>query len=186
MKSNKALFLVFLLLVIVAAVYRAIPGRPMGFAPHLAMALFAGAVIKDKKWAFAFPIFSLFLSDLLYQVLYLNGLSTIRGFYEGQLTNYLLIAVITGIGMLMRKITIINVILYSVLVCISFFLLSNFFVWINGAGLERPKNFAGLMQCYADAVPFLRYSFESTIIFSALLFGAWRLIRSKSPSPAIA
>ena len=70
MKRNHAILTSFLLLVVAAALYRIVPGRPYGFAPQISMALFGGAVLKDKKWAFALPLVSLFLSDLLYQVLY--------------------------------------------------------------------------------------------------------------------
>jgi hypothetical protein len=52
---------------------------PMGFAPQIAMALFAGSISKDKRFAFLFPVLSLFISDLLYQFLYSQGLSTIKG-----------------------------------------------------------------------------------------------------------
>src|SRR5688572_2894695 len=97
-RSNSSLVLTLLMLIVVAAFYRVIPDRPMGFAPHLAMALFAGAVIKDKKWAFAFPIFSMFVSDVIYHFLYTRGLTALSGFYPGQIANYLLFAGITIIG----------------------------------------------------------------------------------------
>jgi hypothetical protein len=67
------------------------------------MALFGGSVIKDKRWAFALPIFSMFLSDLLYQALYNAGMTTIPGFYAGQFTNYVLFAGITVLGFMIRK-----------------------------------------------------------------------------------
>ena len=67
MKSSKNLIIAFIVLIIVASLYRVFP-RPVNFAPHIAMALFGGAVISDKKWAFALPIFSMFLSDLLYHI----------------------------------------------------------------------------------------------------------------------
>ena len=54
---KKSIIWALILLIVVAAVYRVIPGRPWGFAPQWAMALFAGAMIKDKKWAFALPLF---------------------------------------------------------------------------------------------------------------------------------
>ncbi len=57
------------------------------------------------------------------------GLSSMPGFYEGQITNYILFAAMTAIGFLMKRINVINVIAYSLLVCVAFFLLSNFFVW---------------------------------------------------------
>ncbi|MBA4166379.1 MAG: hypothetical protein H0X41_02325 [Chitinophagaceae bacterium] len=177
MKSNKNLTLILLLLIVVAAFYRIIPNRPMGFAPHLAMALFAGAVIRDKKWAFAFPIFSMFISDLIYQLLYLKGLTALSGFYEGQITNYLLFAGLVIVGFFMKKINLVNVALFSLTECVLFFLVSNFFVWINGAGFGRPKTPAGFVQCYVDAVPFFGNSVLATLVFSGILFGAYQLFR---------
>ena len=102
--KSKNILITLALMIIVAALYRVIPDRPMGFAPHWAMALFAGAVIRDKKLAFAFPIFSMFISDVIYHLLFINGLTSISGFYEGQFTNYLLFAGMTIIGFLMNKI----------------------------------------------------------------------------------
>ncbi len=90
MKINKSIVITLILLIVVAALYRVIPDRRMGFAPHIAMALFGGSVVKDKRWAFALPIFSMFLSDLLYQGLFNAGISSTPGFYDGQFTNYVL------------------------------------------------------------------------------------------------
>ncbi|MEY3436021.1 MAG: hypothetical protein RL335_477, partial [Bacteroidota bacterium] len=80
MKLNRQLVINFTLLVLVASLYRVLP-RPYGFAPQIAMALFAGAVVKDKRFAFAFPLLSMFLSDLLYQALFIMDLTPIQGFY---------------------------------------------------------------------------------------------------------
>ncbi|MFT4023021.1 MAG: hypothetical protein QM664_04450, partial [Flavihumibacter sp.] len=68
MKNNRSFLVSLVLLIIVAALYRIIPNRPWGFAPQIAMALFGGAVIKDRKWSFALPVFSMFLSDCLYEL----------------------------------------------------------------------------------------------------------------------
>jgi uncharacterized membrane protein YhhN len=84
MKQSRSLVFVFILLIIIASVYRAWDGRPWGFVPQIAMALFGGAVIRDKKLAFVLPLLSMLLSDVLYEVLYRNGLSEIQGFYSGQ------------------------------------------------------------------------------------------------------
>ena len=79
MKWNKSTVVSFLLLVIAASMYRAWDGRPFGFAPQIAMAIFGGAVIRDKRLAFILPLLSMILSDVIYEVLYVNGLSTIPG-----------------------------------------------------------------------------------------------------------
>ncbi|MGB8192906.1 MAG: DUF6580 family putative transport protein [Chitinophagaceae bacterium] len=186
MKLNKNVLLVFVLLIVVAALYRVIPDRPWGFAPHLAMALFGGAVIKDKKWAFALPIFSLFLSDLLYQMLYLNGLSDTKGFYSGQWTNYLWFVGITCLGFLMKNIRVGTVVSFSFLAPTLYFLVSNFSVWIGGGGWQRPKTFEGLMMCYADGLPFYRGGLMATLIFSALLFGTYMLVKRREMEIAMA
>lgn len=181
MKSNKNLLITFIVLVVVASLYRVIP-RPVNFAPHIAMALFAGAVIKDKKWAFALPIFSMFFSDLLYQVLYNYGLSDRPGFYVGQWQNYLLFAAITMIGFLIKKIRFVNVLLASVAAPTVFFLVSNFVVWAGWQGtrgLNRPKTFNGLLMCYGDALPFYGNSVMACIFFSAIFFGGYVLLMRK-------
>jgi hypothetical protein len=186
MRSNKHLVLTLIVLIIVAALYRIIPERPFGFAPQWAMCLFAGAVIRDKKWAFAIPVFSLFISDLIYQLLYIKGLSSMPGFYSGQITNYLLFAGMTIIGFFMKKINVANVVLYSLIICSAFFLLSNYFVWSNNAGFFRPHTFNGLILTYMDGLPFFGYSILSTLMFSAVLFGGWKLITAKKNIPALA
>jgi hypothetical protein len=179
MKLNKNFLLVFLMLIVVAALYRVIPGRPWGFAPHIAMALFGGAVIKDKKWAFALPLFSLFISDLLYQGLYSAGLSDTPGFYQGQWFNYILFIGVTCLGFFMKNVRLGNVITFSFLAPTVYFLVSNFGVWIGGGGWQRPKTFDGLMQCYADGLPFYRGGLMATLVFGTVLFGAYMLLRKK-------
>jgi hypothetical protein len=169
------------MLILVAALYRVIPDRPMGFAPHWAMALFAGSVIKDRRVAFAFPIFSMFISDVIYHLLYINGMTSISGFYSGQFTNYLLFAAMTLIGFMMKKINIKNIVSFSFIICTAFFLLSNFFVWNGGGGYGRPHTFEGLMLCYQDGLPFYGYSIVATLLFSGILFGAHKLVTGFKP-----
>jgi len=181
MKSSKIIVWSFLLLVIIAALYRIIPGRRFGFAPQWAMAVFAGAVIKDKKWAFIIPVLSMFISDLLYQVLYIGGLTNMQGFYEVQWQNYLLFALLVLVGMAVKKINVLQIAVASVAAPTLYFLASNFLVWAsngNTRGLDRPKTFNGLMLCYSDGIPFYRMSILATLVFSAILFGSYLFIRN--------
>lgn len=188
MKLNKSTIWAFVILLLTAALYRSWDGRPFGFAPQMAMALFGGAVIKDKRLAVLLPILSLFLSDVLYQVLYMNGLSTIQGFYEGQWLNYLLFVGITFFGMLMKKIDLKNVIGFSISGSLIFFLLSNFAVWIGGGGFQRPRTFDGLMLCYGDALAFVRdyglikgfvgNQLLGDLFFCTVLFGVYALAKN--------
>lgn len=187
MNRNRSILLSFALLIITASLYRVWEGRPFGFAPQIAMAIFGGSMISDKRWAFILPLLSMFLSDLLYQALYLNGYTAISGFYPGQLTNYILFAGLTLFGFLLKKATVLRVAAFSISGSLLFFLVSNFFVWFEGAGFSRPKTWEGLVQCYTDALAFYRdYGliegftgnlFLGDLFFSAVLFGGYFLLR---------
>jgi len=180
MKLNKSNLLVLFILILACALYRVWDSRPMGFAPQIAMALFAGSVSKDKRFAFLFPVLSLFISDLLYQFLYSQGLSTIKGFYSGQWQNYLLIASITVIGFFINKNRISQIFIGSLAGAIYFFLISNLMVWIGGGwdinNQPYPRSFSGLMLCYSEALPFFKWSVLSTLLFNGVFFGSFYLL----------
>ena len=180
MKLNKSNLLVLFILILACALYRVWDSRPMGFAPQIAMALFAGSVSKDKRFAFLFPVLSLFISDLLYQVLYSQGFSTIKGFYSGQWQNYLLIASITIIGFFINKNKIGQIFIGSLAGAVYFFLISNFMVWIGGGwdinNQPYPRSFSGLMLCYSEALPFFKWSVLSTLLFNGVFFGSFYLL----------
>jgi hypothetical protein len=181
MKTSQNILWSFILLVIIAAFYRIIPGRPFGFAPQWAMAVFAGAVVRDRKWAFIIPVLSMFISDLFYQVLYLGGMTSLPGFYEGQWQNYVLFTLLVFVGLAVKKINIVQIAAASFTAPTLYFLASNFLVWAsNGTtrGLNRPKNLNGLLLCYSDGVPFYKMSILATFVFSAILFGTFLLIRN--------
>jgi hypothetical protein len=183
MKITKQLAGSFILLIVIASLYRIMPGRPYGFAPQIAMAIFGGAVIKDKKFAFLLPLLAMFVSDCLYQLLYINGVGTMYGFYEGQVLNYILFGGLTVFGFFVKNLNVRKIAFASIAAPTAYFLASNFFVWVSSsplAGLGRPKTFAGLMMCYGDGLPFYPWSVASTFVFSAILFGSYYLMTKKS------
>jgi hypothetical protein len=188
MKPTKNIVRSFILLIIIAAVYRIIPGRPYGFAPQWAMAVFAGVVIRDKKWALIIPVLSMFISDLLYQILYMSGVGNMPGFYEGQWQNYVLFALLAFVGMAVKKINVTQIAIASFVAPTVYFLASNFLLWAsNGTtrGLDRPKTLNGLMLCYSDGIPFFRMSILATLVFSGILFGSYYLIQTGIKRQAI-
>ena len=194
MKLSKNTVIVFVILIVVAAIYRVFPGRPAGFTPQMALALFGGAMIMEKKWAFLLPLVSLFLSDLLYQGLYAAGLTDIPGFYGGQVLVYVSFILVTLFGFLMKNINWKSIVGFSFSGSLIFFLSSNFFVWLGGGGLNRPKTFEGLMMCYGDALAFYRdygviHGFAGNFVlgdlfFTGLLFGTYILAKKTTPSVA--
>lgn len=169
--QSKNWFVAFLLLVVVAALYRLIPGR-MGFAPQYSMCLFSAAVFKKSKvWAFVFPILSMVLSDLGLQLMFKAGMSTYPGFYSGIWISYLIWAFMVLLSFGMKKLSVQNVFLWSLIIPTAFFLVSNFSVWLTSA--MYPNTFSGLMNCYAAGLPFYPKSLLSGLVFSAILFGAY-------------
>jgi hypothetical protein len=190
MKINKDTIWSFVLLVVIAAVYRIIPGRPGGFAPQIAMALFAGSVIADKKMSFLLPLLSMFVSDALFELLYINGLTAFQGFYDGQITNYVLFAGLTVIGFWVKKNNIAHIIGGSLAAATIYFIASNLLLWIAGGlginNLPYAKNWAGLMECFTVAVPFYLKSIYATLTFSAVLFGAYYLLNKYAFNKVVA
>ena len=168
---NKKLALSLLLLVVMSAVYRIIPNRPMGFAPQIAIALFCGSIfMSNKKLAFCLPLLSMFISDLLYQILYNNGMTEIQGFYSGQWINYLLIGSIALLGFSSNT----SSKLFSgmMLAPTYYFLISNFIVFISGGGYHRST----LFECYIDGLPFYVNSVWATLFFGVILFGSYKIV----------
>src|SRR6185437_3360938 len=182
MKLSRQIVFSFILLVVIASLYRIMPGRPYGFAPMIAMAIFGGAVIKEKKLAFLFPLLAMFISDGLYQLLYINGVGNIPGFYEGQFFNYIILGGLTVFGFFIKNFNIKKIAIASISAPTVYFLILNFLVWASSsplAGFARPKTFSGLLMCYSDGLPFYPWSVASTFIFSALFFGSYYFMITK-------
>jgi hypothetical protein len=162
-KAQQKNLLIAVLLILFAAAMRLFIDIP-NVTPIAAIALFAAAVIKDKKWAIILPISILFISDI------------IIGFYEYQimLAVYFSFLLIAGIGYLIRKkINVQNIALASISGSVIFFIVSNFAVWI----MWYPKSIAGIIQAYTLAIPFFKYEVLGTAAYTTLLFGAYYLLK---------
>ena len=189
MKIDKSIAGSFVLLVLIASLYRIMPGRPLGFAPQIAMALFSGSIVTDKKFAFLMPLASMLLSDVIYELLFQFKLSPIQGFYEGQWVNYLLFVAVTVIGFGINKNKWIHILTGSLAGVMFYFLASNFTVWVGGGlsinNLPYPKTMDGLFSCMAAGLPFLKGSLYSTLIFSTIFFGAYYLMNKYIPAKPV-
>lgn len=161
-------FWVLTLMVFGAAFARLIP-HPPNFAPIAAMALFGGAYFSKKTFAFIIPLAALFISDL------------VIGIYSYAWMVYLSFALIVILGIVMlKKISVKNLIVASLSASISFFIITNFGVW--ALGTLYPKTPAGLMESYIAAIPFLQYSLIGDLFFVGLMFGVYELIKAKVPA----
>ena len=172
MKLNRETISTIFLLIIISALYRVMPNRPLGFAPQIAMALFAGSILMNKKTSFIVPLLSMFISDIFYQILYLNGFSNIPGFYDGQVINYALFASITAIGFSMKQ-NISSILNTSFLGALFYFITSNLMVWLTSGMYQH--NLSGLLDCYYMAIPFFTGSLCATVVFNLILLTGYKV-----------
>jgi hypothetical protein len=171
MKQNKTNLLLAVILILAAAISRVIT-YPHTLSPIIGMALFGGAIIKDKRFAFVLPLFAMFISDVMFEV---SGIE--KGFWGwGQLSGYAILALITVFGFRMKKVNAVNVIGFSLVSSVIFFLLSNlsFFLIDNKIYHTYSNDLAGFKNCFIQALPFFKAHID--LAFSAILFGSYYLI----------
>jgi len=158
-------FWILTLMIFVAAFVRLVP-HPPNFAPIAAMALFGGAYF-NKKWAaFLVPLAAMFVTDL------------ILGFHETMWAVYLSFALIVVLGITMLKEKKAgNIFFASVISSVSFFIITNFGIWISTS--YYAKTGAGLAACYTAAIPFFHQTLLSDLFFAGILFGAYYLAKQR-------
>ncbi len=180
MKFNKQTIIFIFIIIAVTTVVKVICAPQLnlsGFSAVLAVALFAGFAEKDMKKTLLLPLVTVFLSDVLIQLLFMMNLFKLPGFYNNQWINYLLIVSLTFIGMLFRKGKITGILAASILGPAFFFLVSNYIVWATQAStMGYANNFNGLITCYTAGIPFYRNSVIATLIFLPSFLGLYQWI----------
>jgi hypothetical protein len=151
-----------LLLIVAAAASRLLP-HPPNVTPVAALALF-GAVHLDRRVALVVPLAALLLSDL------------VLGFYQGMIWVYGSFVLIGLVGFwLKRHPGIVPAAGATLVSSVLFFIVTNFGFWTTG--LLYPMDGAGLLECYAAAIPFFRNTLIGDAAYVTLLFGASALVR---------
>jgi hypothetical protein len=160
--------LLALAIIALAAALRIAP-HPWNFTPVGAMALFSGAIIRDRRLAFFFPILALFVGDIfiglhrLVPVVYASFLVSVAiGFWLRDRRS---------LGRITRA---------TLLGAIQFFLVTNFAVW--AFGLSYPRNSAGLLACYVAGIPFFWNTLAGDAVYATLLFGGFALAERLFPA----
>ncbi len=156
MNLKKEIFPIGLVLILILS--RLIP-HPPNFTPIVAVAIMSGYLFKNIYLSFATLLVSMLVADAFI------------GFYENIFFVYLsLLFLVYIFYKLGRKINLKNLFLYSFAGSILFFIITNFGVWLLGSpGLDNlpyEKNLQGLIKCYILAIPFIKNTVLSTLIFS--------------------
>ena len=157
-----------LVLIVLAAALRIAP-HPWNFTPVGAMALFSGALLKDRRLAFLFPLVALFAGDIFI------------GFHKLILIVYASFLINVAIGLWLRgRRTVARISLATVLGAIQFFLITNFAVWQFLSGY--PHNSSGLLACYIAGIPLFWNTLGGDALYAALLFGGYALAERFIPA----
>jgi uncharacterized protein DUF6580 len=155
-------------MIILAAVVRILP-HPWNFTPIGAMAIFSGAMFRDRRIAFIFPLVALFAGDLfvgihrLIPIVYASFLlSVFIGTWLANRRSVLRIGGAVFLGAL------------------QFFLVTNFAVWqLFGTYPNTP---AGLAACYIVGLPLFGNTLAGDAVYSTLFFGIFALAEKLYPS----
>jgi hypothetical protein len=137
------------------------------FAPVGALSLFAGSRMRSWR-AYVLPVAVMVVSDL--------GLNYFKGDrpFDPYVYGSFLLTVVLG-QVFLRKLSPLRVGAMAVLSSLVFFVVTNFGCWV-AANSQYPHTLAGLVECYALALPFYRAgTLVSDLAFSALFFGVYTL-----------
>ena len=173
-------------MILLAAISRFLPiAMPSmnNFSPVGAMALFGGAYFVKKHWAFIFPMIALWLSNfVLNNVFYTKYYPTFSFGFE--LAVFVSFALVVAIGIVvLKKVNLTNLLIANVLGTIGFFLISNFFVWAGGK--MYPQTMEGFITCYTMALPFLKNTLISNLLYSAVMFGVYEYAKTRVKELAV-
>ena len=153
---KKEIFPIGLILILVFA--RLIP-HPPNFTPIIAVAILSGYFFKNIYLSFATLFISMLLADVFI------------GFYDNVFFVYLSLFLIACVFFkISKKINFKNLLVYSFVGSLIFFIISNLGVWALGShavnNIPYERSLSGLIECYILALPFFGNTFLSTIIFS--------------------
>jgi len=152
---NKKNFIITVIM-LAAVLTRLVPHLP-NFTPITAIALFGGLYISNRLLAYALPLFIMAVSDAF------------LGFYSITIFVYAAFMIVTLIGTKRKKPSILTIFLGS----LSFFIVTNFGVWLLG----YPKTWTGLVECYTLALPFFRNSLLGDFFYSGIMIIGFNFIQ---------
>jgi len=155
-------------MIILAAVVRILP-HPWNFTPIGAMALFSGAMFRDRRVAFLFPLAALFAGDIfvgLYRIIPIVYAS-------------FLLSVLIGTLLTERR-TILRIGGAVFLGALQFFLVTNAAIW--RAFDTYPHTPAGLAACYIAGLPLFGNTLAGDALYATLFFGTFALAEKFFPA----
>ena len=157
-------------------VMREILHVPYDFMPLMAVALFS-PVLLGRNWkAPALMLLIVLASDLILSMT-TNGSSP---FYAGFYWQYIAYGLTVGLGFIYsQRLNVLNTAIFGLSGAITFFLISNFGVWMTGT--LYPMTMHGLMTCFAMGIPFFKSSLLGDLFYSYAFFTLATCLRNQKP-----
>ncbi len=170
--------LAYLFVVIAVAVHVRFFALPFAFTPVAAALLYFGARMPRKQmWI---PVVLLAGSDI-----YLTRVTYGYPLTADHFVTWAWYAAIILLGsVLIKGFSAIRIGAASLTASVSFFLISNFAVWMIWRDMY-PKTFNGLVACYAAGLPFFRSGVASDLLFTAAFFGIGYLANRERATSAV-
>ena len=137
-------------IILTLAFSRIIP-HPWNFTPILSAGIFLGFYFRQIFLGIFIVIFSMFLGDLYF------------GFHNTMIFTYLGLIISVLVGSFIKNLYLSKILVGSILSSVSFFLITNFGVWISSNMYS--KNFEGLLEAYILGLPFFHNTLLSTIFY---------------------
>lgn len=180
LQPNKFITWVVFALLLTLGVVGRIYQPEWNVTPLTATALFAGMVFSSGWMAALLPTLSLAISNL--------WLPT----YQSPLEMYSVYACffvpLLFRGWMQRGSSFFRLAGSWVASAAIFFIVTNLAVWYVNAGSAAhapyTKDFAGLMECYTVALPFLRWMIQGDLFYMGVIFGSFALVNRTTFAPA--
>lgn len=170
LKSNTGIFVLFMIMI--AALSRLVPHLP-NFTPIAAIGLFSASYFNKKYFSFGIPLVAMLISDVFI------------GFHSTMVWVYGSLIVIVFAGQyLLKKVSVVNVVVSSLVSSVIFFVVTNFGVWLTADFYS--KIWAGFVVCYVQAIPFFGNTLMGDLFYSSLLFGTFALAKKYAPKLVVA
>ncbi|MDF3820997.1 hypothetical protein P3G55_13885 [Leptospira sp. 96542] len=154
---------VAIIMVFAAVISRILP-HPPNFTPLLAVSLFSGAYLNDRRLAIGAPILAMIISDA-----FLGFHDLIPVVYA-----FMILAVLFGKkiqGSLTRSFG------FTVVGSVLFFVTTNLAVWLTSGMYSL--DLSGLSLCFTMAIPFFQNSIAGDLIYTGILFGSMSVLDAK-------
>jgi hypothetical protein len=177
-------FLILLLIVALVTILRTIApfsdnfDKIANFSAVGAITLFSGSYFKNSAQAFAIPLLTLLVTDVILATTIYKEYS--NGFlYDGWYWTYIAFALMVLVTkLIVRKVNVLNLVFGTLTVVLIHWIVTDLGVWY---GSNFPQTLAGFWTVLALAIPFELRFLQGTLAYGILMFGSFELLKVKYP-----